>query len=645
MNSNVSQIWSALVRQGKLALAWAEANWKWVVFLIWVGITAYFIAIRWPTIHWFALGDTDDNMRYLQVRDWLNGQGWYDLSQHRMNPPHGGNIHWSRIVDLPIAGLMLFFRLFVADGLADRLACAVAPMLPLLVLMLALAFITRRMASGPAWIVAALAPLGAPMGMSMYMPLRVDHHGWQLALVAIMLAGIVDRKWVRGGLVAGLASALSIAIGMEMMVYLAGAGGIIALRWVFKQGAGRRMLPYALALGGGTAACFLAFASYANRAMVCDAISPIWVATLGLASAAMVVLALLPLRHWGQRLALGAVAGAMVGGFLYLNWPQCLSAYQIPPELAAKWLVNIREAKPVMSEPFGKALSMLALPVAGALGALVACWFARRDSERLWAWGSVALMTLFALALTFWQIRAAPAAQLLAIPAASWALTAGAQFLLTAGLWGRVAGAVLVLGVLGIFNAGDVYGLYGKGVKQVKGEDRSPAALAKAKRDANRKEWLARIRKANGRCRTLPALSALNKLPPATILTMVDLGPRLIATTHHSAIAGPYHRNASAILDLHHAFDGPVEGFRTIARQHGATYFLYCPDFPEGTIYQTRSRKGFYADVVRGQMPAWLHPVDLGPAKLPYTLYRIDYAMPDGTKSAPVGKEVAQQGR
>lgn len=635
MESNVSH-WGVEIRRGVGgALGWADANWKWLVFLIWLGICTYFLAVRWPTVHWFALGDTDDNMRYLQVRDWLAGQGWFDLVQHRMNPPVGANIHWSRLVDLPIAALMLFFRLFTTPGQADRLACAIAPLLPLLLLMLSLSFITRRLTSGPAWIVAAFAPMGAPMGLSMFVPLRIDHHGWQLALSATMLAGIVDPKWLRGGIIAGLASALSLAIGMEMIVYLAGAGALIALRWVFKQGAARRMLPYALALGGGTAMCFVIFASNANRQPVCDALSPIWVSIFALAAAAMAVLALLPLRTWPVRLAVGALAGGTVGAFALLNWPHCFaSAYQIPPELAAKWLSNIREAKPVTAETAVVAVPMLALPALGVLGALIGCWRVRQEAERLWAWGTVALMTAFAFALTFWQIRAAPAAQLLSIPAASWAMTAGMCTLLSGRRSARLGGVAAALAALAAFNAPDVFGLYRKAATGWSDTPSAPNAAAKA-----RTARLARIHKANGRCRTLPALAALNKLPPATIFTLVDLGPRLIATTHHSAIAGPYHRNADAILDIHHAFDGTPENFRAIALRHKARYFLFCPDFPEGTVYQARSPKGFYGRLSRGEVPTWLHPVDLGPTRLPYTLYSISYG------SAPPRKEPAQQRR
>ena len=89
------------------ALDFVGRRWKTITLLVWLGLCAWFIADKWHDIRWFGLGDTDDNMRIMQVRAWLHGQGWYDLRQHRLNPPVGANIHWSRLVDLPIAGLIL----------------------------------------------------------------------------------------------------------------------------------------------------------------------------------------------------------------------------------------------------------------------------------------------------------------------------------------------------------------------------------------------------------------------------------------------------------------------------------------------------------------------------------------------------------
>jgi hypothetical protein len=589
-------------------------------------------------------------MRYLQVRDWLNGQSWWDLTQHRMNPPQGANIHWSRLVDLPIAALMLVFRLFASPETADKLAVGMAPLLPLLPLMLASAFIARRLAApvrdpvtgeqsvGHGWFAAMLLPLGAQMGLAMFMPLRIDHHGWQLALIAAMLAGLVDRKWLRGGIVAGVCSAASVAIGMEMMIYLAGGGALIALRWIFKDGAARRLQPYALSLAATTAIGYAGFASNANRLPVCDALSPVWTSLLVLAAGLLLAISLPPLRGWQQRLAAAALAGAALALFAWWSWPQCLSgAYQISPELQKSWLAYIREAKPITVESRAKWVPMVAMPVAGLLCALAGCWAARRDQERLWAWGTVMLMIAFAFGLMFWQIRAGPAAQLLAIAPIGWAIWALIARLVTGRALVRAGAAA---GLLGLGSAVSAYPLWPFANRTIANLTAPPADGSKAPASTGEKPATAtpattnaaatangikrKAANANARCRTLPALQPLDDLPPATIFTLVDLGPRIIAVTHHSVIAGPYHRNGEAILDIHHAFDGSPERFRAIAAAHHATYLLACPGFPEGTIYQQRSPKGFYARLMRGETFDFLEPVTLKFAGiLPYQLYRI----------------------
>lgn len=635
--------------------AFASREWHWIVVIAWLLVCAAYLNLYAASIHWFSLGDTDDNMRYLQVHDWLfNGQSWWDLTQHRMNPPQGANIHWSRLVDLPIAALMLFFRLFMSPGGADRLACGIAPLLPLLPLMMALAFLTRRLSTGGhGWFAAMLLPLGANMGLSMFMPLRIDHHGWQLALASMTLAGLVDRKWLRGGIIAGITSAASIAIGMEMIVYLAGAGAVVALRWIFKEGAARRLQPYAVSLAGATAIGYAGFASNANRLPVCDALSPVWTSILILAAGILLTISMLPLRGWPQRLTAAAVGGAIILGFGYANWPQCLTnVYQISPELQRSWLAYIREAKPLYVEARSAWVPMIAMPATGMICALAGCWTVRWDRERLWAWGTVTLMIALAIGLMFWQIRAGPAAQLLSIPPIGWAIW---QLLATLvrGRW--LTRSAALLGLAGLGSAVWAYPLYPVANQAIadmnRPETSKEAAPTKTKGTTanmvgtgNAKIASAakpRPASANARCRTLPALQPLDQLPPAILFTMVDLGPRIIAVTHHSVIAGPYHRNGTAILDIHHAFDGSPERFRAIAAAHHARYLLICPGFPEGTIYQRRSPKGFYARLMRGETFDFLKPVTLNStAALPYTLYRI---LPVAPSAAPIGKERPQK--
>ena len=69
-------------------------------------------------------------MRLAQLRDWLAGQGWYDLTQRRV--AGGYESHWSRLIDAGLAGTLWVFGLVrrARDGRAadaHRVADAVAP--------------------------------------------------------------------------------------------------------------------------------------------------------------------------------------------------------------------------------------------------------------------------------------------------------------------------------------------------------------------------------------------------------------------------------------------------------------------------------------------------------------------------------------
>src|SRR3982751_3383258 len=167
------------------ALALIDRHWKLIVVIAWVAFCGWFVLGKWVDVVLFNLGDTDDNMRMMQVRGLLHGQNWFDLRQYRLNPPTGANIHWSRLVDLPIAGLIIGFRLFVDEWHAERLAVGIAPMLPYLLLLFSLALTARRLIGPRAYPLALAAVFFAGSTNGMFMPERIDHHGWQLALLAL----------------------------------------------------------------------------------------------------------------------------------------------------------------------------------------------------------------------------------------------------------------------------------------------------------------------------------------------------------------------------------------------------------------------------------------------------------------------------
>jgi hypothetical protein len=575
-------------------------RWTW---LAWGVLVGWFLWQRWGAVHWLALGDTDDNMRLMQVRGLLAGQGWYDLRQYRLNPPTGFNIHWSRLVDLPIAGLILLFRPFAGPAWAERLACGIAPLLPLGVVLSSLAYTLRRLVAPAAPVLGLIVLMGATAAMLMFMPERIDHHGWQLAFLALTVAGLADPKAARGGAIVGISTAASLTIGLEMLPYAAMAGAILTLRWVWDAREAHRLMAYALALGGGSAAGFAAFTSSDNVALRCDALTPVWLSVVLGAGALLFALALWSPPSRTARLALAVAAGAAIAGGFAWRFPQCLGRPEgVSDELARTWLNNVREAKPIYRHPLRSALPIAALPVAGMIGALIAAYRARR-SPLFTAWLPVALFVTFATAMLLWQVRAGPAAQMLGVIGATalawivvpWFLT---HRLLPVRVVGSIASFLLISGLFA-----------GLAIKFLPIDRPNRATQT--------------VNRANARCASLPAMRVLNRFPRSTIFTHVDLGPRLITLTHHDAIAGPYHRNGDAILDVHHAFQRSPDEFRRIAASHGARLLLTCPNMAETTVYRARSPNGFYGQLAKGRAPAWLVPVPL-PKSSPFKLWRID---------------------
>ena len=583
-----------------------------MVLVAWAVILAWYLWDDWNRIRWLSLGDTDDNMRLAQVRAWLGGQGWYDLRQYRLNPPAGFDIHWSRLVDLPIAALILFFRLFTTDAWAQKLACGIAPLLPLSLALLGLAATARRLVAPLAWPLAVVGILFAGATMLMFAPERIDHHGWQLAMLSLTVAGLCDAQGPRGGALVGIASAVSLTIGLEMLPFAGMAGAIIALRWVWAREEAPRLQAYALTLGGGCAAGYAAFASYANRVQRCDALTPVWLSVMVAAGALLFALAWAGPARRSLRLALAVVAGGVIAAGFAHQFPQCLGRpEQVSPELARAWLDNVREAKPIFRHPFRMAFPIAALPVAGLIGAWVATWRTRRRLAAegrslaepvMVGWVSVALFTSFAVAMMCWQVRAGPGAQLLAVPGA-------VALVWTIGPWllGHRSPVVRILGpVVGFLL---VSGSFASLIIQYLPVDRPS-------------KYTQRVNRATARCLTQPALGPLDHYRKQTVFTFIDLGPRLIVLSHHDAIAGPYHRNGGAILDVQHAFQGPAAQAHAIMKRHGATLLLVCPDMAESTVYRARAPGGFYGQLAHNRRFAWLTPLPL-PKGSPLRLFRI----------------------
>ena len=585
------------------ALDFVGRNWKLLTFLCWLGFCAWMIYDRWDQIRWFGLGDTDDNMRIMQVRAWLHGQAWYDLRNYRMNPPYGANIHWSRLVDLPIAGLILTLRPFLGGAGAERWAVAIAPMLPYLLLLFSVALTARRLLGPTAYPLAFLALFFAGSTNGMFTPERIDHHGWQLALLALSISAIADPRRVRGGMVLGVSSALSLAIGLEMIIYLALAGVAMVFFWVDEIEERDRLRAYAVSLGGGTALCFLVFASNDNWKAVCDALSPVWLSDALIGSALMLALARLSAPDWKRRLALALGAGIIVAAFHALTWPHCLQRLEgVSPEVEQLWLSHVKEARPVYLHGWRIATLIVALPVTGAIGWGLLIWWRWSDRELRRRVIGAAVPGLAASLLLLWQTRTGPASQMMAVVGG-----AALIWLAVPKSWNSQTSVVRVLGTVLAFLVG-----CGAIIPFVLDFIPEPKETA---RDAG-------IGKANRLCGSLWGLRPVALQPKGVVMTFVDLGPRLITVTHHDSIAGPYHRNGQQIADVMDFWRGSESQARQLAAKYRVNYVLSCPNSSTTTIFMSETPNGFYAQLQRGKVPSWLSSVQL-PKDSPFRMWKV----------------------
>ena len=577
-----------------------DRHWRLLVVLTWLGMCAWLIYKRWADIAAFGLGDTDDNMRMMQVRALLGGQDWFDLRQYRLA---GSNIHWSRLVDLPLAGLVLGLRPFLGGAAAERWAVAIAPMLPMLLMLFSVALTTRRLVHPAAFSLAMIAFFFAGSAGGMFNPLRIDHHGWQLAFLALAVAGMSDPKRARGGAVLGLASALSLAVGLELIIYLAVMGSAVVLFWVADERERERLRAYAVALGGGTALAFVAFASYANRVAVCDALSPVWLSDALVAGALLFGLSMAAVEDWRRRLLVAVGAGLALAAFHASMWPHCLQRLEgVPPEAVDLWLSHVREARPIYKHGWRIAVNVATLPAIAAIGWILLAVVNRRDPDRLRRILGAGVPALIAALLLMWQTRAGPSAQVMALTGAA-ALAA----ILIGWLWRlktvalRWIGAAAVL----VLCAGAVVPLAFNVIPPKPTTERDRA-----------------IGKANRLCTSMWGLRPIALLPKGRVMTFVDYGPRLITLTHHDAVTGPYHRNSEQIVDVMRFWRGTPDNAHEIVKKYRSDYVLSCPMASSSTIFMAEAPKGFYAQLETGRVPDWLEPVPL-PGDSPYRMWRV----------------------
>ena len=137
-------------------------------------------------------------------------------------------MHWSRVVDLPLAALILLLRPLLEPiarrGSRDAVSLPPAAAAAALVLVAAIARQMSGAVANAQITAVVLAVLSAP-ALNHFRPGAIDHHNAQIVLLlaVVLLTSQIEQSAVKAAL-GGMAASLSLAIGIEMLPAIAAIG-------------------------------------------------------------------------------------------------------------------------------------------------------------------------------------------------------------------------------------------------------------------------------------------------------------------------------------------------------------------------------------------------------------------------------------
>ena len=590
-------------------------NWR-LLFGFWALISAVYIVravFMSETIP--LIGDTDDAMRLVVVNDWLAGQNWFDHTQYRLNTPFGASIHWSRLVDVPIAGLILLLQPF-AGASAPFLAAWIWPLLLLGALLYLSAGLAVRMAGPEALLPGLVLPVLSAAVLVEFAPGRVDHHSIQIILtLAMAYASVLAWRNPRWAIGAGLAAATSLAIGMETLPQIATTITVFGLFWVANPEKGPAMRLF----GIGFALFSLVHLALALPPadwfqVACDALSIVHVGAAIGVGLVFIVLPLLPrvlpLAHWWQRLLAGGGLGLIMVAGLLLVFPECRGGPygQIDPWLAENWLSQIIEAKPAWSSFAALPAYTLGIVLPPLLGLAAIVWIAATSPKKLQAsdkkaeWLILGLFLLIGIAVMLIQVRGARLVAGMIAPAGAFVIIAVRQHYLKSK---GIKDALVLLGTWLAFSGLAVAVI--AGLLLPKGGDEVSASVASG---GNKND-----------CLQPQAFTALAAMPPARIMTPIDLGAHMLLFTPHSVVGAPYHRNQKGLLDTFSFLNTPLEQARTIIEERGISLIVTCPVMAEMGGFKDTPDSAFVRLAESGNLPGWIK--DISDPDSPLKIYEV----------------------
>ena len=564
-----------------------------------IGVLAQ-LALWFPNAKDYVGIDPDDTMRLVEVRDYLGGQGWFDLNQYRLGPDGGTLMHWSRLIDWPIARLIDLYGLFLDPRQAEAAALATWPLILVLPLLASTALASYRLAGKGGVLIGLILALAFLAAIVRFRPGAIDHHNVQLILVVFIAAMIIDPLARASNFAAAaVAGAVALAIGAETTPLVAVAAMSVALLWAVR-GRSHRRAAIAFGLAFALSAGVLFVATTPPRlwgAVTCDTLSLGYLALASLGGIALAGAALAATDKPATiRFGCLAAAGAALAALGLAVAPQCLRnpLSDLDPLLVTHWISGIGEAQSIASVLDVNPESIGGFYAVGLMGIAVCLM---RILRREQAVPHAVLLALIAVSwmISFVQVRGMIFANFLAFIPLS-ALVADLRSLyLTRRKDMRAVAAFVVSALFSVPSVWTVVGVLATDPINAIAGIRAPNASEKRNEDG-----FAMV------CVTEKSVAALAARPPGRILASFNEGPALLRFTPHSVLAANYHRNQRGMVAaLKIAMTRPQDALPLLEAQH-IRYVVLCKDDMMAEKLATEYPAGLYAALRKGDVPGYL---------------------------------------
>lgn len=552
-------------------------------------VVAFVVLAGLMTLGGYVQGP-DDIMRWVAVSDLLDGQGWFDPYQHRLGSDGGTLMHWSRLIDAPIAGIYALSSAVLSPEAAYQFTAFLWPTLLAGLLLWVFAIIGGALGGREGAVSTLVMAVVAINSSGKFDQYSFDHHGLQVLLFVSAVMFFSLRKDIRhAGVGLGVCLALSLSIGTESLAQIGLIGLFVGVDWILSgETSRRRTMEFGAAMAGMLLAT--AVATTARESFFfpgCDSLTlsvalPAGAAALGLLGAAVFA------SGWSvwARFECFAAVGALAVGLAYSVAPYCLEnpINQMSPDMRAFWLSQVTEAQNVsvfIQRHAGETVALITISVFSMIAAGVFAYSSDRKLEYLLLLGLIAI----AFVLFLYQSRMMTFLALSMVAVQAQVLRVIYQRYRASGQ--RLFGILLVAFVVLM-------------------SPKTGASLEKhfTARAETVPETGAGAQTSAYACTTAQATRPLGDLEPGLILADFDYASYILRDTDHSVLGGNYHRNEAGNLAQIDLFRSESRDTGPRLAELGIDYILVCEANARTEYWSSVSEgDGFLAGLLRGDLP------------------------------------------